>query len=75
MLDGRKTGSDEGNVGIGAFGSGSADLLVWTAGASIALAGALRFGTRAVFCERGLVIVKTFRNSDLKGRSASESGG
>lgn len=75
MLDGRKTGSDEGNVGIGAFGSGSADLLVWTAGASIALAGALRFGTRAVFWERVLVTVETFRDSGFEEKSASGSGG
>lgn len=33
--DGGETGADEGEVWVGAFGSGCADLLVGTAGASV----------------------------------------
>lgn len=57
MLDRGETGGDERDIGIGAFGGGGANLLVRTAGAGIAFACTLRFGTGTVFYDRSLATV------------------
>lgn len=41
---------DDGDIGIGAFGSGCADGLVGTASTGITFACPLGLGARAVFC-------------------------
>jgi len=48
VFDTGETGGDERKVGIGAFGRGGAYGLVWAAGAGVAFAGELRFGSRTV---------------------------
>lgn len=57
MLNGSETGGDERNIGIRAFGSGGADLLVRAAGAGIAFACTLRFGTGAMLYKKSLARV------------------
>lgn len=54
MLYVREARSDEGDVGIRAFRSAGTDRLVGAAGAGIALASEIRFGTGTVFYEIGL---------------------
>ena len=49
VSDLRKALGDDGDIWIGAFGSGGADGLVGTAGAGIALTGLFRLGTWTVF--------------------------
>lgn len=46
----RESFSDDRDVGVGAFGRGGADLLVWATGTGIALTSLLGFRTWAVFC-------------------------
>lgn len=54
-----EAGSYEGNVGVGAFWSGGADDLVWTAGAGIGFAGLIGFRPRTMFW--GLLSVRLRR--------------
>lgn len=49
MSDLREALGDDWDVGVGAFGRGGADLLVWTAGTGITLACFLGLGAWAVF--------------------------
>jgi hypothetical protein len=49
VFDPRETGGYEREVGVRALGRGGAYRLVWTAGAGVAFAGELRFGSGTMF--------------------------